>query len=219
MINELVEIDSKNEEILKLILKKFKNFDDFFINIKEHFINEELLYDNINENDQNYNDYFNGLSNVINENFFNPYNIKVDKSFLCHINNMIMGEEEFRTKNIIHRHFLHEISDHKKVNSEIDELFVNFKNNKFTTLENYTFLIYHLFKTYPYFNGLSIRTIGNIFLLKNDYLPLVLSSKFKSEYYYMFQYDFPRFKKSFLKLILKNLDLISKSLGTTEWII
>ena len=214
MINFLIEIDNKNEEILKLILDKFETFNRFLKNINKHIITEELLYDNISSTNDEYELYFKSVYELIDDYFYNPYGININKSLLLHFNDLINKNDSFRDKNIIHRHFLHEVSDFKVINSEVDYIFSNFDNAKFTTLENYAFLIYHLFKTYPFLNSLAIRMVGNLYLLKNDYLPFILSSKFKSEYYYMFQYDFPRFKESFLKLILRSFDLTSKSLGS-----
>jgi len=212
MIDDLVKIDNQNEEILKLILKKYENFNSFFDTIKEHLTAEELLYDNISVNNREYTMYSVKILKIIDDYFYLPYEIKVNKNLLLYFNELINGKDDFRKMNIIHRHFLHEISDYKVIDSEIDDIFAKFENEKFTTLENYAFLIYHLFKTYPFFNALSIRMIANVYLLKNDYMPFIRSNKFKSEFYYMFQYNFPRFKESFLKLILRSYDLTLKSL-------
>jgi len=214
MINDLLEIDVKNEEILKLILDKFRNFNAFFKNIKEHFITEELLYDNISVNNNDFGDYFDSISKIIEDYFYNPYDIEINKDLLLNFNELINKEDGFRDKNIIHRHFLHEISDYKSINIEVDNLFSRFENTEFTTLENYAFITYQLFQVYPFLNSLSIRILGNIYLLKNDYLPFILSNNFKSEYYYMFQYDFPRFKDAFFKLMLRSFDLVAKRLGS-----
>jgi hypothetical protein len=216
MIDTQSNIDSKTEDVLKFVLDKFKNFDKFIDFFKNDYMKEELLYDNILESSDNYEIIFKSLSVVVNKYFYNSYNIEIDKNLLIELNKFINNEYCFREKNIIHRHFLHEISDFTVINSQIDNVFLKFNNKDFTVLENYTFLIYNLFKIYPFFNGLALRLIGDIYLLKNDYLPLVLSTRFKSEYYYMFQYDFDRFKNSFLELMLTNLNLFTENLGINK---
>ncbi len=216
MISKQSEIDSKTEIFLKFILDNYKTFDEFITNIKKYHIKEELLYDNILENNIDYDNYFESLSEVINKYFYNPYEFDINKELLLEVNKLINNEYNFRDKNIIHRHFLHEVSDYKEIDKEVDNIFNKFNNNDYTTLENYCFLIYNLYQIYPFLNALALRFIGNIYLLKNDYLPLFLSTRFKSEYYYIFQYDFNRFKESFFELILKNLDFLAENLGLSK---
>lgn len=219
MIKDQLKIDSKTEEFLKFILKNYDNFEEFIKKLKNHLIKEELLYDNILETNNDYDNYVQSLSEVIDKFFYSPYKLEINKNLLIEINKLINNEYSFREKNIIHRHFLHEVSDFKVLDREVSELFDKFSKNDFTVLENYCFLTYNLFKIYPFFNGLALRLIGNLYLMKNDYLPLILSTRFKSEYYYIFQYDFNRFKDSFLELMLKNIDFLSENLGMNQWMI
>jgi len=216
MIKDQLKIDSKTEEFLKFILKNYDNFEEFIKKLKNHLIKEELLYDNILETNNDYDNYVQSLSEVIDKFFYSPYKLEINKNLLIEINKLINNEYSFREKNIIHRHFLHEVSDFKVLDREVSELFDKFSKNDFTVLENYCFLTYNLFKIYPFFNGLALRLIGNLYLMKNDYLPLILSTRFKSEYYYIFQYDFNRFKDSFLELMLKNIDFLSENLGMNQ---
>lgn len=213
MISKQSKIDLKTETFLKFILDNYESFDEFIKSIKNYYIKEELLYDNILENNDDYLNSFESLSEVVDNFFYTPYNFEINKELLIEVNKLINNEYCFRNKNIIHRHFLHEVSDYELIDQEINNLFGKFSNNDYTTLENYCFLMYNLYQIYPFLNALALRFIGNIYLLKNDYLPFFISTRFKSEYYYVFQYDFSRFKEAFLELILKNMDFLAENLG------
>ncbi len=213
MISKQSKIDLKTEVFFKFILDNYESFDKFIKSIKNYYIKEELLYDNILENNNDYLNYFESLSEVTDKFFYTPYRFDINKELLIEVNKLINNEYSFRNKNIIHRHFLHEVSDYELINQEIDNIFSKFSNNDYTTLENYCFLMYNLYQIYPFLNALALRFIGNIYLLKNDYLPFFVSTRFKSEYYYIFQYDFSRFKEAFLELILKNMDFLEENLG------
>jgi len=206
-------IDNETEKLLEFILNKYVKFDEFLKEIKSIFINEELLYDNILKSNENYDIFFKSYSIVYDKYCYNPYKLRIDENLLLELNKLINNEFGYRDRNIIHRHFLHEIFDYTRIENKTRELFEKFENNNYTVLENYIFLTYNLYKIYPFFNALAIRLIGNLYLLKNDYLPVILSVKNKSDYYYVLQYDFNRFREVYFEFILKNLKNLGKILG------
>ena len=207
------KIDSLTEEILILISDKYKNFSEFLNELKSYHIKEELLYDNILPGSDNYEHYYESFSKVIDEYYKNPYVYEINEKLLLELNKLTNNEFDYRDRNIIHRHFLHEIYDYNDLKIAVKKLFERFNDNSYTVLENHAFLIYNLYKIYPFFNALAIRLTCNVYLMKNDYLPLILSTSFKSDYYYIFQYEFGRFKEAYFKLIFKNLDFFKKKLG------
>ncbi len=200
------KLDIKHEEILQKAIEKFGSYHQFINEILDKWITNELMYDNINDDNENYDYIKNSYTTELKKIIKDPYSYNIDKKTLISLNKKFFLKG-IRDKKIIHRPFLHEIESPQDIDLKLDSLFLDLSKEK-VSLDNYFVLLYNLYKIYPFWNAITIRLFSNIYLLQNEYIPLIPFMEFKSEYYDSFRYGIFRFKKQFSKYFLENGDII-----------
>ncbi len=200
-------IDRKSELLLKKIKDNYGSLYEFFNTFFHFWITEELQAEGITSEFDEFSEYYSKYNNLLKEYFEGSFQFENSISCLKKINKKLVGREAFRNKNIVHRHFLHEISDYKSISHNVDTIFKQ-NNLNLTILEEYAYLHYNLKQIYPFYTGLSVRVFTNLYLLEHQYLPFIPYSSIKSDYYSLLTSSFERFQEGFFELIVLFLDKI-----------
>ncbi|MBN2694852.1 hypothetical protein JXR93_09340 [bacterium] len=198
-------IDKKSELLLKKIKNNHGSVYEFFTTFIHFWIEEELQAEGMTIEFEDYSEYYSRYNSVLKDYFEGVFDFENSILGLKKINKKLINKEAFRHKNLVHRHFLHEISDHKEISLKMETIFNN-KNINLTILEEYSFLHYNLKQIYPFYTGLSIRLFTNLYLLEHQYFPFIPYSLIKADYYSLLNEPFEKFQEGFFELIVSFLD-------------